>query len=287
MILQSRPGFLRHVIRLINKFFELINRDGFLLASKRGFLYFLPNKQKVINKHRSDIASLLYKKLNGVVKYGPFSGLKLYHDTWWGNTDQSGMLLGFYEKEILESIISVPSTHKTFIDLGAADGYYGVGVLVNNLFDTSYCFEISGIGQKAIRDNAVLNNVSSRVNVFGIANNDFYEKIADKGVDISKCVLLCDIEGGEFELFNKKVLSALRGAIIFIEIHALFFEDGDLKYEKLKDDAELFYKITELTTGPRDPSVFPELEALSDNDRWLMCSEGRGKPGVWLRLDPK
>lgn len=278
---------MTRVIRLIKKLVEVINQYGFLMAIKRVFLYLLPSRKKTINKHRSDISDWLYKNLNGVVKYGPFSGLKLERIPWWGTTDQASMLLGIYEKEILESITSVPSTHKSFIDLGAADGYYGVGVLVNNLFDASYCFEISGIGQKTIRDNAIINNVTNRVEIFGIASDSFYKNLANKGVDISKCVLLCDIEGGEFELFNKKTLSALKGAVIIIEIHTQYFDDGDLKYKKLKNDAELFYTITELKTGSRNPSKFSELEALSDNDRWLICSEGREKVGTWLRLDPK
>jgi hypothetical protein len=53
------------------------------------------------------------------------------------------MLLGLYEQEVLTSLFNVPKSHKIFVDLGAADGYYGIGVLVSKHFDQSYCFEIS------------------------------------------------------------------------------------------------------------------------------------------------
>jgi hypothetical protein len=80
------------------------------------------------------------------------------------------MICGLYEKEVLDALSSRPETHKTLIDLGAADGYYGVGSLVNGLFDTSYCYEISEVGQKIIAANARRNGVADRVTVLGIAD---------------------------------------------------------------------------------------------------------------------
>ena len=76
------------------------------------------------------------------------------------------MILGLYEQEVLESLTNIPKKYKTFIDLGAADGYYGIGVLVNNLFENSFCFESTERGQNVIRENAKLNGVADKILIY-------------------------------------------------------------------------------------------------------------------------
>jgi hypothetical protein len=100
-------------------------------------------------------------------------------------------------------------------------------------------------------------------------------------------VLLVDIEGGEFDLFDVKLFKALKGSIIFIELHDWMINDGDNKLAKLKSEASKYFNFTEITTTSRDLSVFPELRSFNDTDRWLICSESRKKLMTWLRLDPK
>ena len=171
------------------------------------------------------------------------------------------------------------------MDLGAADGYYGIGVLVNGLFDYSYCFEVSEIGRKVINKNAEINGVAEKVSINGIAEMDFYKNLPKD--QLSKSVLFVDIEGGEFDLFDKKLFEVFKESIIFIEIHDDFFEDGKAKIEKIIDDASQYFDITTLTTSNRDLSKFSELKNFSDNDRWLICSEGRRRLMTWFRFDPK
>lgn len=238
-----------------------------------------------IKKRRLKLSILIENLFNSTVAYGPFKGLKLSSDTWWGKADKASMFLGLYEREILDSLAKIPKQYKTFIDLGAADGYYGVGVLINNHFDRSYCFEISKSGQKAILKNAELNSVSNRIIIHGIAEKDFLKHIP---VDqLSKSVLLVDIEGGEFDLFDYNLFEILKNSIIFIELHEWLVVEGDRKLEKLKRDADRHFNITEITTTNRDLSVFPELKNFSDTDRWMICSEGRKQLMTWWRLDPK
>ena len=54
---------------------------------------------------RSERISLeTYDACGGVVKYGPFQGLRLNRETWWGKSDLGAQCLGLYEKEILDEI---------------------------------------------------------------------------------------------------------------------------------------------------------------------------------------
>ncbi len=195
------------------------------------------------------------------------------------------MLLGLYEKDVLDSLQNIPKKFTTFIDLGAADGYYGIGVLVNNLFQNSICFEISEEGRQTIRENAQFNNVLNKVEIRGIAKNDFYHDLS--ALTLSNAVLFIDIEGAEFELIDKATFSAFNKSVIFVELHDWLFEDGEEKLKKLKNDSASTHVLTELTMGSRDLSIFPDLNKLHDNDRWLICSEGRGQLMKWLRFDPK
>ncbi len=272
---------------LIKKFIDKTKNEGFVFALNRVFSYIkhilsITNK---IDNQRKRCGVLIDESFNSTVRYGPFKGLKLSSDNWWGSGDRASMLLGLYEQEVLESLTNIPKNYRTFIDLGAADGYYSIGVLINNLFDRSYCFEMSEKGRNIIREKALINGVSDNILIHGIADKDFYRAITSD--QLSNSVLFVDIEGGEFDLFSKELFRIFKESIIFIELHDWFFKDGKIKLAKLRNDAEEFFCITELTTSTRDLSGFPELEKFSDTDRWLICSEGRARLMTWYRLDPR
>lgn len=238
-----------------------------------------------INKKRKLLSCELSERMNNTVKYGPFASMIFCEDNWWGGSDRGAMLLGIYEEEVLNSIMGVSNKYDIFIDLGAADGYYSIGSLISKKFQTSYSFEISTKGREVIQKNANLNRVSNKLHIFGEATKDFYKKIPIK--DLNSAVILIDIEGAEFSLLNRELFSHLKKAIIFIELHDWFFDNGKKKVMKLMSDAKPFFKISSLTTTSRDLSIFPELLDYPDSERWLIASEGRSKLMTWLRLDPK
>jgi len=273
---------------LIEKFTLSLKQRGVTLTIKKVLAWGLSKvgikRRDPINLRRLELSKYLDNVFNSTVKYGPFQGLKLQKESWWGTADKGSMLLGLYEQEILVSLTCIPNSYDTFIDLGAADGYYGIGVLINKLFEKSYCFEISEKGRRVIESNAKLNNVMDRVEIFGIAEKVFYKEIPSDRID--NTVLFVDIEGAEFDLFDENTFTAFNKAIIFIELHDWFFLDGAEKLRKLRKDALATHAITELTMASRDLSKFNELKKLNDTDRWLICSEGRSQLMTWLRFDP-
>lgn len=60
-----------------------------------------------IGKKRKALAFELSNQMKHCVNYGPFKGMKFTHENWWGASDRAGMLLGIYEKEILDSIMNI------------------------------------------------------------------------------------------------------------------------------------------------------------------------------------
>ena len=254
----------------------------FFLKVFRFFLKVLRGEDS-IRIRRSYLSKHISNIFNHKVHYGPFKGLVL-GKTLWGTTDRASMILGLYEQEVLNSIVRLPKKYKFFIDLGAADGYYAIGVLKNQFFSKSFCFEMSEKGRQIIQENAELNHVEKDITIHGVATKDFYKLIPN--INLSHSVMLVDIEGAEFDLFDYECLKTFRKSIIFIELHESLVKNGLNKKNKLIENAKHFFKVSELTTTARDLSCFQELKDLNDNDRWLICSEGRDKLMTWLRLDP-
>ena len=139
----------------------------------------------------------------GVVQRGPFLGLKLNSSTWWGRSDLGSQCLGLYEKEILELISNLNPVH-TFLDIGAADGYYAVGMLHSQKAQNSVCFELSELGQTAIKDNWKINEEPGVLSVFGEATRDSLDGVVQTLP--ADTLVLIDIEGSEFSLLSSDVL---------------------------------------------------------------------------------
>jgi len=237
-----------------------------------------------ITNYRRNIGNQVAAFHKNTVAHGPFAGLQLDDEASWSSNDRGSMILGIYEQEVLEALESAQDSGRAFIDLGAADGYYGIGVLVNNMFAKSYCYELTERGQQVIQQNAQLNNVVDRVIIRGKADKTFYQDIPEE--DRANSVVLVDVEGAEFDLFDSETFAAFGASTILVELHEFILEEGDAKLARFKNDASATHTITELTMGARDLSKFHELTMLSDNDRWLLCSEGRPRRMIWLRLDP-
>jgi len=287
----------------LNKYINYLKKDGFLEANKKTIIYILhafkilQAVKIILNKigirstfdavsvGRNEVSMILNKFFNSTINYGPFKGMKLSNSSWWSLGDRGSMILGIYEKEVLDTLNNISKKYTTLINLGAGDGYYGVGVLVNNLFKKSICYELSDKGRKAIRENAQLNNVLHKIEIKGGVKNNFYNEIPS--IILSNSVLLIDIEGAEFNLVNKETFKAFSRSVIIIEIHDFFFEDGQEKIQKIRNESSSTHIITELRMGARDLSIFPELRKFHDNDRWLICSDSRAELMTWLKFDPK
>ncbi len=248
-----------------------------LTLNDRGLAY-------AIEKKRKKLSHQIGKLTDYTVRYGPFKGMKLPQNDWWGGADKGAMLLGIYEKEIQHSIVQVDRGRNVFIDLGAADGFYSIGMLMTGRFEISHAFEMSKKGREIILENAKLNGVSDKVIIHGIADSNFDQFLSID--ELERAVILIDIEGGEFDILNPSTLQRLSRSIIFIELHDWFFSDGESKLSKLLKDIQPFFKVTRLTTKERDMSIFPELSLLDDSERWLLASEGRNRLMSWLRLEP-
>ena len=99
-------------------------------------------------------------------------------------------------------------------------------------------------------------------------------------------MVLVDIEGAEFKVLTEEVFAFLKSSMIIVETHAHIYADPKEEMEGLNQSAAKTHRSTTWYPGPRNPSIFRELDDLPETDRWIICSEGRHEIQQWLRFDP-
>jgi hypothetical protein len=241
--------------------------------------------KRTLHNHRIAIAQTIFMKFGGTVKYGPFKGLDLILDSSDLSPDFPSMFFGTYEQELLDELVKIPAPYENFINLGAGDGYYPIGALKSGIFKNAIAYEENESRRIQMKRLAQQNSCLDSLEIRGFADeNCFSEYTSDF---LSKCVILSDIEGGEFELFSEENLVKLSKSIVLIEIHDFLIQDGQLKLEDLLNRASKYFELRKLTTTKRDLSQYAELKSFTDIDRWFVVVEGRGPLMTWLLMNPK
>jgi hypothetical protein len=243
--------------------------------------------RSAVAMRRLQLNTLVFQRLAGVVRYGPLAGMKLIEASSWGN-DKCAKLLGFYEHELMQAMVPAMGPDKVFIDIGAADGFYAVGALHAQLAARTIAFELTPEGRSVIADTAASLGLAERITIEGACTEGSLKE-ALNGLDRQQLVVLCDVEGAEFEIFSDAVFALLAGAHVFIEIHDYSPQspgDGPAQYAALKARAARWFRLEEISKGGRNPSHYNELRDLDDTDHWLVCSEGRDPDQKWLALRP-
>src|SRR5688572_440816 len=115
------------------------------------------------------IPALVTKYLNQkglVVRAGPFAGLKYMHRA--SGSVLLPKLVGSYEAELHPAIERVVSTaYDVVVDVGAAEGYYAVGLAKRLPQSKVFAYDIDPVARKACEKLAVVNGVADRVYVRG------------------------------------------------------------------------------------------------------------------------
>ena len=250
------------------------------------FLTRLGIRGNPIEERRVEISRKIFDVLNGTVKYGLFSGLKLLRESsWGGEADTGAKLLGLYEQEVLDFLSYSSKKHEYLINLGAGDGYYTLGALNSRIVQKAYAYEISDHGSNLLREGAILNKLSEKLNLLGEAKHEFWSELPKEVVADS--LLVVDIEGGEFDLFDVNTFNVFKNSTIVIEVHEWAYNGSGRANERLVRDSSLTHDYKIVQTGSRDLSGIPEIVDYSDTDRWLICSEGRPMLMSWILLSPK
>ena len=174
------------------------------------------NKEALKEAWEARTAELYCTSLNGnsKVRTGPFKGM-IYL-----NHAQGSQLLpkiaGTYEQPLQDLIKNWAESTSImrFINIGCAEGYYAVGLALTCPHSTVYAFDTSGESRESCQKLASVNNVATRVEIFGSCSHRALNALAGKGA-----VVICDIEGGEVDLLDPARSPALLRSELLVETH--------------------------------------------------------------------
>lgn len=222
----------------------------------------------------------LHSAVGGVILSGPFQGL-FYSDDSCGSM-LGPKLLGIYEKEIHSVIQEIIATqYEHIIDVGAAEGYYAVGLLKVCHQSVVTGFESSPEGRKSLLAMAARNGLSDRLTVLGFCDVDALS-FALRGQ--SKELIICDVEGFEKELLDPVLLPRLRDVNILVEVHD--FVDINIS-STLRERFADTHEIRCFQSVGRKVADLPVISGFSTNEMMCVASERRPCTMEWFWMKRK
>ena len=183
-----------------------------------------------------------------------------------------------------DELVSLAPSASILIDIGAADGYFAVGAVRSGLYEHAICFEIAEQGRHRLAANAELNGVAGKIEIHGEADA---ASLAPILANNNSGVILCDIEGAEFELLSREFLEPARHFHFIIELHDRFVADGEAQKSGLFERANSLFGTKIIRSADIRISEFRELDQFNDTQRLLAFNEGRGAAMEWLVLTPR
>mgnify|MGYP006089687475 FL=1 len=247
---------------------------------KTGFNNFIDVKKNILG---AQIQRLSKNK----ILYGPYSGTRIINSYGWSNIDFAPKYLGTYESHIQEKIISLSKKFKlnNFIDLGAAEGYHIISLLKKNYFSKGSAFEISLKSRNLLKKNATINGVSKKLSIFSDATFESLKRNLGKQ-DLKKILFLVDIEGHEFKMFDKEFCNYFSECCFIVEDHNFNVLNDNILSNFYKIINKNFY-VEIIKDHSKKPFEITILDKFSDDEKYLMMSEGRPETMQWLVLTPK
>lgn len=207
------------------------------------------------------------------VLHGPFVGLRY----WRGGDAAVAKLLGAYESEISPWFThALAASPPVFLDLGAADGYYAVGVKVASPDTEVVAFEISATARRELVELATRNGVT--IDIRRRASPRTIRSLPLRGA-----LLLCDIEGAEADVLPP-LAPALAQTVLIVELHE-HARPGVT--DLLRRSFGATHTIEVAGAGEREPGSFPELAMLDPDQGAAAVNERRHDTMAWARFIPR
>ncbi len=215
------------------------------------------------------------------VQDGPFAGMVLPRGSSWGDGDTLPKLLGAYEAELHQVIReSVATSPDRIINIGAAEGYYAIGLARLLPHATTIAYDSNAGAQGVCAAAANQNGVADRITVRGACSPESLQC----DLACAACPLvICDCEGYERVLIDPDIVPALRRATLIVETHD--FLDPGLTALLISRLAPT-HVVSVGREGGRNPNEHPFLQRLHSIDRWLTMCEFRPETMQWIHAAP-
>ena len=233
------------------------------------------------NPRKSIIYSLVRFYFRNQVTQGPFRELSL-------NTSDCypPMLLGTYEQELHDIFYNwFEQKPRDLVCVGAAEGYYAVGMAKRDPTLSVIAFELDSYQRSQLGEVIRQNKVSNVT----ILKRCTQEALSNALRSISSTpYLICDIEGGEVELLDPIQITALKQAVILVEIHEELVNGCEELIRNRFKDSHNILEIMSLKRKPEDLPTHSRVfrTIISEKIGLELMNEGRASTMKWLVLEP-
>lgn len=220
------------------------------------------------------------KATGNKVVSGPFRGLQYVF--WSVGSSLFPKLLGTYEKElwpVIESIVTKKYTR--IIDIGAAEGYYAIGLATLLPNAHVVCFEAQNDYHPLLQKLASLNGVSKQIEVHGLGTSELLQEALRQE---EHQLVICDIEGAEEQVLDPAKVSGLKKTDILVELHDIIVPGVS---ERIRERFEATHTIEVIASRTRTPADWPLQNSVSWENQEAYLSEHRPCVMEWFWMQVK
>ena len=224
----------------------------------------------------------VFRKLcNGrriLVLSGPFQGMIFTQHIDIGTN--LSKIVGSYESE-LHPVINelVLRNCRTIVNIGAAEGYYSVGMAMLLQHCKVYAFELNESQRQKCAETACLNNVMDRVVVLGKCDIQVLSKL-----ELQDATLIVDCEGAEIDILNPDLVPALTYAFLLVELHdAIRPGCSRVLWQRFNQTHDMKF----ISAVVHDPTQYTCLDKLHPIEKILALEENRLGVQEWVFMTPK
>jgi len=213
------------------------------------------------------LCEILLREAGHMVFSGPFATMKLESGLALGRDPR--MIVGSYELEIHEVINEVISRAPVnIIDIGAAYGYYAVGLALKVSATRVVAFEaVEEKHWRQLSELASLNGVGSKIIQRGLCTPGALAEFC-----VPKSFVLSDCEGAEEDLLDPVAVPALRSCTVLIELHEFHRPRVvPLLVDRFKES----HAVRIIEERSRDPSLYRILKQLPSHWRSVAIEEAK------------
>jgi hypothetical protein len=245
---------------------------------------FLSYCRRRFEKFQEEFRQQVYGDSEIEVLCGPFTGLRYFNKVVWGPITPKW--IGSYEAELHEVIRQVTnSRYDTIVDIGAAEGYYAVGLARVQPESKVITYDIDFITRRRLRALARLNGIAERIDVRVRADHEALQTILATG----RCLVISDIEGAEYELIDPGKASHLARVDLLVECHRTEAHSVDQVADVLVSRFEPSHRIEEIGSCARSVDEWSRrhraLERLSPDVLAFAINEFRyPQKWLWMRV---
>jgi hypothetical protein len=196
-------------------------------------------------------------------------------------------VLGTYELEVIPAIEEICRAGcDRIVDIGAAEGYYAVGLALRNPDATVVGFEMNPSARYYLRRLARRNGAADRIEVRGRCNPDSLTYAMEEA---RKPAVVCDCEGAEDSLLDPARIKPLRRSLVLVETHdGLLTDAGVLEgiTDRLRERFEPTHDVEIIASRDRNTDDLPKAIHLSPDEAAEAMNEGRPR-AKWMFLTPR